>query len=118
MAFMSQERKKELAPAIKAVLAKYKMKGSISVRHHSSLVVTVRSGEIDFGKDFATVNPYWIEEHFEDEIQRNFLMELKEAMMTGNHDNSDIMTDYFDVGWYIDINIGGNKPYVYTGAKT
>jgi hypothetical protein len=29
-----------------------------------------------------------------------------------NHDNSDIMTDYFDVGWYLNINVGGwNKPY-------
>ena len=30
-----------------------------------------------------------------------------------NHDNSDIQTDYFDVGWYVDVNAGiWNKPYV------
>jgi hypothetical protein len=29
-----------------------------------------------------------------------------------NHDNSDIMTDYFDVGWYVNIYVGKwNKPY-------
>jgi hypothetical protein len=40
------------------------------------------------------------------------MRELYAAMMDGNHDNSDIQTDYFDVGWYIDINIGAwNAPY-------
>ena len=47
MAYMSQERKKELAPAIKSVLKKYNMKGSISVRHYSTLVVTIKSGALD-----------------------------------------------------------------------
>jgi hypothetical protein len=32
--------------------------------------------------------------------------------MTGNHDRSDIQSDYFDVGWYVDVNIGSwNRPY-------
>jgi hypothetical protein len=32
--------------------------------------------------------------------------------MAGNYNNSDIMTDYFDVGWYIEINVGKwNKEY-------
>jgi hypothetical protein len=34
-------------------------------------------------------------------------------MMVGNHNRSDIMSDYHDVGWYVDINIGQwNKPYI------
>ena len=33
-------------------------------------------------------------------------------MDVGNYDNSDVQTDYFDTGWYIDINIGSwDKPY-------
>jgi len=45
------------------------------------------------------------------------LNELLVAMSTGNHDNSDIMTDYFDVGWYSNINIGQyHKPYVQVSA--
>ena len=45
-------------------------------------------------------------------ITKNFLSEVIPAMNNGNHDNSDIQTDYFDVGWYIDVNIGKwNKPY-------
>jgi hypothetical protein len=32
---------------------------------------------------------------------------------TGNHDNSDSQTDYFDVGWYVDVKVGKwNKPYI------
>jgi hypothetical protein len=119
MAYMSQDRKKELTPAIKAVLKKYNLKGSISVDNYSSLIVTISSGDIDFLKDSGrghiSVNTYWIADHFTGRA-KDCLLELKAAMMTGNHDNSDIMTDYFDVGWYIDIKIGKwDKPYNYTG---
>jgi MarR-like DNA-binding transcriptional regulator SgrR of sgrS sRNA len=47
MAYVSQQDKKELAPAIKKVLSKYGMKGSISIRNHSTLQVTLQSGAID-----------------------------------------------------------------------
>jgi hypothetical protein len=119
MAYMSQDRKKELTPAIKAVLKKYNLKGSISVDNYSSLIVTISSGDIDFLKDSGhghiSVNTYWIADHFTGRA-KDCLLELKAAMMTGNHDNSDIMTDYFDVGWYIDIKIGKwDKPYNFTG---
>jgi hypothetical protein len=34
-------------------------------------------------------------------------------MNDGNWDKSDIQSDYFNVGWYVDVNIGKwNKPYV------
>ena len=48
MAYISQEDKKALAPAIKAVLKKYGVKGSIAINHHSSLVVNIKSGVLDF----------------------------------------------------------------------
>ena len=48
MAYVSQEMKKELAPGIKAVLKKYGMKGSISINNHSSLVVTLQEGPLNF----------------------------------------------------------------------
>ena len=63
---------------------------------------------VNFGVDHPQVNPYWIEDHWEGDAQ-SFLMELKDAMMTGNHDRSDIQTDLVDVGWYIEINIGRNS---------
>lgn len=121
MAYMNQERKAKLAPGIKAVLKKYGMKGSISVRNHLSLVVTVTSGKIDMmaslkdrraGVASTQVNTYHITSHWTGDAMR-FLVELKNAMNVGNHDNSDPQIDYFDVGWYLDINVGKwNKPYV------
>ena len=121
MAYMSQERKKALEPSIKAILKKYGLKGSLSVRHHMTLVLTVRSGDLDFFADYGgfrdgdreyiNVNTYWYHEHFTGQSLK-FLKEVIPAMMVGNHNNSDIMTDYFDVGWYIDVNIGQwDKPY-------
>lgn len=137
MAYMDQERKAQLAPAIKAVLKKYGMKGSIGVRNHSTLVCNVTSGPLDvIGNMFELskskpgthynrnpvkpkciqVNPHWISEHYTGKVCE-FVQALKDAMDVGNHDRSDIQTDYFDVGWYIDINIGQwNKPYILTTA--
>jgi hypothetical protein len=57
------------------------------------------------------VNPYHYESHFTGDA-REFLTETLQAMNNGNHDNSDIQTDYFDVGWYIHVDIGRwDKPY-------
>ena len=124
MAYVSQERKAQLAPKIKAICKKYGVKASLAVRHHSSLVLNIKSGKIDFlgnyargfnqanpQRDYIQVNTYWYRDHF-DGVARDFFSEVIPAMNTGNHDNSDIQTDYFDVGWYINVNVGQwNKPY-------
>lgn len=117
MAYVSQKDKAELAPAIKKVLSKYGMKGSISIRHHSTLVVTLQSGAIDFGEythgdGYIQVNVYHIERHYKGKAQK-FLTELLAAMKgPGWFDKSDSMTDYFHVKHYCDINVGKwNKPY-------
>lgn len=111
MSYMSQEQKAKLAPSIKAVLKKYKMKGTIAVRHHSTLVVNIKSGPIDFGGDDIQVNHYWIDSHYTG-VAKDFLTELKDAMMADHWDESDAMTDYFSCAYYIDINIGSwDKKY-------
>ena len=120
MAYVSQQDKKDLTPAIKAVLNKYGMKGSISVRHHSTLVVKVKSGAIDFseymrGDAYIDVNPYWIDQHYSG-IARDFLNELLDAMKGPNYFcDDDVMTDYFSRSHYTDITIGTawDKPYTY-----
>lgn len=118
MAYVSQADKAKLAPAIKAVLNKYGVKGSISVRHHSSLVVTLRSGNIDFGTDNSDVNVYWIDQHYTG-TARKFLNELLDAMKGPDFfDHSDAMTDYFHRSHYTDIHVGKwDKPYVFMGAR-
>lgn len=130
MAYMSQDRKKELAPGIKAVLKKYGMKGTIGVDNRSTLVVNLRAGKIDFIADMIKkesdlphiekmreaglnmrVNEYWYDKQYAGKALE-FLSELIPAMMKGNYDNSDVQSDYHDVGWYIAINVGRwGKPY-------
>jgi len=137
MAYMNQDKKKALAPAVKAVLAKYGVKGTLGVSNYSTLVLNIKEGALDFigaantenkahaertGQHFYEVkgsyqvNPYYAHESSNKKIGQ-FFKELIAAMngkgsTVKNHDNSDIMTDYFDVGWYVSINVGGwNKPY-------
>ena len=133
MAYISQEDKKALAPSIKAVLKKYGVKGSIAIRHHSSLVVNLNEGALDFigeanksnaekaewrGEQayeitdgYYQVNPYRADEG--EGVIGKFFGELIKAMKgTGWFDESDMMTDYFHIAYYLDINVGKwNKPY-------
>ena len=120
MAYVSQEMKKELAPAIKAVLKKYKMKASIGVNNHSTLCVNIKSGAIDFsgnythGDNYIQVNEYWIDDHYANNpTARDFLNELLAAMKGPKYfNNDDAQTDYFHRSHYTDINVGKwNNPY-------
>ena len=137
MAYMSQERKAELAPAIKAVCAKYGLRASLEVKHHSTLYLNIHAGPIDFigsynrtvggrwhetdnlveftpVQDYFQINQYIYERCF-DGVALEFLKEVVPLLFIGNHDHSDPQTDYFDVGWYVAINIGRwNKPYILT----
>lgn len=130
MAYMNQERKAKLSPAIKAACKKYGVKASLGVRSHSTLVVTIKQGKLDFIGNYNAaqdaradagprryaintldVNPYWFKDHFTGRPLA-FLTALFEAANEGNHDNSDIQSDYFDVGWYVDVQVGRwNAPY-------
>ena len=124
MAYVSQADKKRLAPAIKAVLKKYDMKGSIAVRNHRTLVVKLRSGRIDFAPymrdndQYIDVNVYWIDTHYNG-VARDFLNELLDAMKGSEYFNDDdAMTDYFSRSHYTDIEVGAwNKPYTFMGSN-
>ena len=135
MAYMNQERKAKIASMLKPILKKYGVKGSLSVRNHSTICLTLKSGKIDFignsnqvcGKDFYQVqrgfkpntsgydqvNPYWFQDHYDGKA-KEFLTEAFAALKgAGWYDNSDAQIDYFDTAYYCDVNIGKwNKPYV------
>lgn len=138
MAYMSQEHKAKLAPTIKAICKKYNIKASLAVRNHSTLVLNIKQGDIDFIENFIQgdsdksyakrmsdeqiaylrknqsldVNPYWYHEHFTGRA-RDFLSEVIPAMYGPDYfDESDAQTDYFHCSHYIDVNIGKwNAPY-------
>lgn len=138
MAYVNQETKALVAPAIKAVLKKYGVKGTIAIRHYSTLVVNLKSGSLDIignwvetcrsersvmmnehyaenVPDHLDVNIYYIDSHYSG-VVRDFLNELHDAMKKpGWRNNTDIMTDYFDISYYCDINVGQwNKAYEFT----
>ena len=119
MAYFTQEMKKEKTPIIKSICKKYGMKATLSVQDRSTFIVTLKEGTIDFvnitGRPYSSVNPYSYNRSF-DGVALEFLTELIDAMNVGNHNNSDVMTDYFDVGFYIAVNIGKwDKPYKFIG---
>ena len=132
MAYMSQEKKAKIAPAVKSILKKYGMKGSLAVCNHSTLVLNIKSGKLDLignynktvgaqpggfrlgspATESLDVNPYWFKEHFTGKAL-SFMTEIFKAMNVGNHNRSNSQIDYFDVGWYVDVNVGRwNKPYI------
>jgi hypothetical protein len=136
MAYVSKEMKAQIAPVVKALCKKYGVKGTLSVRSHSALVLTISQGSIDFlgsvnrknaefaqrrgetarvVKDHIQVNPYWVHEHY-DGVAREFLEQAVAALKGPDYfDDSNIQTDYFHRSHYLDINIGRwDKPYLLT----
>ena len=135
MAYMNQERKAKITKMLKPILAKYKVKGSLSVRNHMTIVLTLKSGAIDFignsnrvcGNDFYQVqrgfkpttsgydqvNPYWFQDHYDGDAKA-FLTEAFKALKSADwYDESDAMVDYFNIAYYVDVNIGKwDAPYI------
>lgn len=128
MAFMSQEKKREIARELKSALRgfPFEISYSLAVHNHSTLVMTIRRSELDpfadrvpdrwpgsrDGETYINVNVYHWRDHFTGPT-KGFLEIVLPILNRGNHDNSDPMTDYFDVGWYVDVQFGKwDKSYI------
>jgi hypothetical protein len=130
VAYIDQATKAKLAANLKQVMPSG-WKYSLAIRNHSTIVCTIKSAPIDLIKAFKSsdyfdsqtatevdVNPYHFRSHIEDECVADVVEKIFEALDEGNHDNSNIQTDYFDVGWYVSLHIGRwNKPFVFTSDK-
>lgn len=135
MAYVSKELKAEIASLLKEKFGdnarKRGFKYSLRVRNHSTIVMTISEGRFDFISDFvehAHISQE-IREHYEQKPPKyidvrnidSFSAECKkiieaalECLNHKNWDRSDSMTDYFDVGHYVDLQIGSwDKPYKY-----
>ena len=127
MAFISQQDKKTLAPAIKSVFKKYGLKGTIAIKNHMTLCANVSAGRLDLLGAAAAVSSlrstgYYQANAYQPTNQKYkdinpdifyFYEDLKKAMKGALwFDKSDIMTDYFHTAYFLDINIGRwDKPY-------
>lgn len=128
MAYMNQERKAKIKEALKQAIPS-DWKWSLAVRHHSTIVLNIAAAPVNLVAEYANrrcsdevrasmlqsmscdVNPYHWREHFEGDLGTTF-DNIFAALNDGNHDRSDLQTDYHDVGWYVDVNLGRwNKPF-------
>lgn len=116
MAYISKADKDAKAVELRALAKQYGIKATVARRHSSVLVLNIGSGKIDFlgqfndvdtnySTSYIQVNHYRISEDFTG-IAQEFLLKAYEIMNEGNYNNSDLMSDYHDVGFYVDINIG------------
>ena len=137
MAYMNQDRKALISKMLKPILKKYGVKGTLSVRNHSTICLTLKSGKIDFiansnrvcgsspwqvhkgwrpnTSGYSDVNVYWFQDHYDGKAKA-FLTEAMAALKCADwYDRTNAQIDYFDTAYYVDINIGKwNKPYVVT----
>ena len=133
MTYISQDEKAKIAPVVKSLLKQYGLKGTLSIRNHSTLCLTITAGNIDFFasanrmnkelaarrgddyrevKDSLQVNPYYIDSHFDGAAAQVLTKLLESLRGEGWYNNSDIQSDYFDVKHYVSIDIGKwNKAY-------
>ena len=130
MAFVDQAKKSRIAAELKKVIPQG-WKYSLAVRNHSTIVCTIAAAPFElikackgseyFNPETAThcsINPYHRAEQVEDECVADVMCLVLDALNTNNHNRSDSQTDYFDVGHYVDLQIGRwNKPFVCTTAK-
>ena len=137
MAYVDKSKKAKIKAALEVALKGTGVKYTLAVRDHSTIVCTVKSSAIDFIKNnretiddirrfyepiqsekqktYLDVNPYHYRDHFSGEA-RDIIEKIIYALNTDNYDNSDSMSDYFDKGHYVDLQIGSwKKPYELMG---
>jgi len=131
MAYISKEQSAAFRKALKAAFPGWKF--SVRIEHHSALDVSIMEALLDLlayqepseymdgpsfeARRYTQVNHYHIDRHWKPPVAQ-FLMQITKICNAGNHNNSDPMTDYFDVGWYFNLSIGKwDKPFVVTGSK-
>lgn len=129
MAYMSQEKKAQIAALLKKAIPS-DWKWSLAVQDHSTICLTIAGAPIDLVAAYAKhsmdeipraaakrnghvdVNPYWWKDHFSPELVDVFA-KIFDALNKDNYDRSDSMTDYFNVGHYVSVSIGRwDKPFV------
>jgi hypothetical protein len=107
MAYISSESVKAKREEIKKEFPSSKgWKFSIVREHHTSIHCHIMESPLDLG-EHSQVNHFYIKEHYKEQPEiAEVLQKIKDILEKGNHHNSDAMTDYFDEGFYIHLEIG------------
>lgn len=136
MAYVTEQIITKARTALKALNKEYGVKATFSGKGDSTLYLTIAQGSIDFIGNFCdntkakriqhdtqqvidwvtkeqniSVNQYYLDSSFSG-IALEYLEKAKAIMLVDHWDKSDVMTDYFNCAYYVNINIGlWNKPY-------
>lgn len=134
MAYMNQERKAAIAAELRKVVPAG-WKYTLAVRNRSTIVMTIREAPVDLLQEVVdrvsrpapplqyrdrsqailadrhvVLNQYCLRLQLDASLET--FEAITAALNKGNHNRSDIQTDYFDVGWYVDLQIGTwDKPF-------
>ena len=117
MAYLDKETANNIKVALKKALPDYKL--SITTADSNSITVSIIESDLFEDGEVKSVNPYCLG-HGRSGKQLEVLSKINNIIKTVGkyYDNSDRMTDYFNVAFYYNINIGKwDRPHVNT-AKT
>lgn len=146
MAWVTNEKVAQVRADLKKEFPEIKFRVNKGKNHHSTLYVTIVSAPYRFiseGTKYTEINHYGLDENttylgakFEEAQKQNpsaylerreyaekfervdILERIVQIMSVGNFDKSDIMTDYFHVGFYMSLSIGSwDKPFQYDPTK-
>lgn len=112
MPYITTDRVKEIRNQLKKEFPQFKF--SVTRRHHMEVSTVVRSGPIDFGGTYLTINHFWLRHNWEDKnpTAYQFLQRVTDIMNTGNG----VLVEDSDYGtvplYYINLKIGDwDRPY-------
>ena len=125
MAHMNQNKKAVIAAELKKIVPAG-WKYSLSVSNHMTIVMTIKQAPVDLIRALganqyfnpeteksASVNVYHYDRQIVNEEVRAVISKIIEALNISNWNRSDWMSDYHDVGHYVELNFGRwDKPFV------
>jgi len=124
MAYISTAAVKVIRADLKAAFPDWKFSVRKDVNSHSSITVSILKSDLDFqwSSGYANTEQYMSINHYHPQVtfSGNSLTLIKEVIGTINKENwdrSDIQTDYFDVGFYVNVEMGRyGRPYINAGG--
>jgi KaiC/GvpD/RAD55 family RecA-like ATPase len=116
MAYISTEEVKVIREELKKNFpSRLGWKLSVVRRDYLSLSISIINAPIELRNDqnnaYESVNQYWLESR-QNKSSILVLKKILEIANKNNYDRSDVQSDYFDVGYYLNLSIGHfGKPF-------
>ena len=101
MAHISKEQVSQIRTQLKKEFKGFKF--SVKRVAYSKLSVSIMAAPVSFVEEkYRQLNPFYLDQYQNSDI----LKRINTICNANNYDNSDSMVDYFDCGFYFELNIG------------